>query len=188
MQKRHRAEVLEVRILMIGKHLKDYKKAYVNARKAEPRGVRIGKNSDWRKRWMPFIKYDHDFDGGFFIELIVHKLHIMLDYYDHGKYCMQVDESRLEIVESLKEACRLGDMILEDKFEDTAHDIMMEHHHMWTVQDDERKNCARLEMEWDSPENEALYEKASKAGEEFRERTIAEFFDYIGKHYREWWD
>ena len=32
---------------------------------------------------------------------------IMLDYYDHGKYCWQVDESRLEIVESLKEGLPL---------------------------------------------------------------------------------
>lgn len=173
---------------MIGKHLKEYKKKYIKARKAEPRKVRIRKNTDWKKRWMPFIKYDHDFDGAFFIELIVHKLHIMLDYYDHGKYCWQVDESRLEIVDSLKEACRLGDMILEDHFEDAAYEIMMAHHHMWTVPDPELKGCGKIEMEWDSPENEALYEKARKAGEEFREKTIDEFFNYIRKNYHLWWD
>ena len=173
---------------MIGKHLKDYKKTYMAERRAEPRKVRIKKNSDWKKRWMPFIKYDHDFDGAFLIELIVHKLHIMLDYYDHGKYCWQVDESRLEIVESLKEACRLGDMILADKFEDPAYEIMEKHHRMWCEPDSKHKGCGEIKMEWDSPENEALYEKARKAGEEFRERTIDEFFDYIRKHYREWWD
>ena len=81
---------------------------------------------------MPFIKYDHDFDGSFLIELIVHKLHIMLDYYDHGKYCWQVDKSRLEIVESLKEACRLGDLILEDNFNTPAFEIMDK---LWKVLD-----------------------------------------------------
>lgn len=173
---------------MIGKHLKDYKKAYASARKAEPREARIKKNSDWRKRWMPFIKYDHDFDGAFFIDLIVHKLHIMLDYYDHGKYCMQADESRLEIVKSLKEACRLGDMILADEFENPAYEIMTKHHRMWTESDPNKEYLGVIKMEWDSPENEALYEKAKKAGEEFRERTIDEFFNYIRKHYIEWWD
>lgn len=173
---------------MIGKHLKDYKKAYIKARREEHPKCRIKRNSDWKKRWLPFIRYDHDFDGAFFIELMVHKLHIMLDYYDHGKYCMQVDESRLEIVESLKEACRLGDMILADEFEDPAYEIMMKHHRMWTEPCKDREGLCEIKMEWDSPENEALYEKARKAGEEFRERTIDEFFNYIRKHYREWWD
>ena len=116
---------------MIGKHLKEYKKKYLAEIKSEPRKVRIKKNSDWKKRWLPFIEYDHDFDGSFLIKVIVYKLHIMLDYYDHGKYCWQVDESRLEIVESLKEACRLGDLILEDNFNDPAFDIMEKHYITW---------------------------------------------------------
>lgn len=173
---------------MIGKHLKGYKKKYLAERKATPRKARIKKNTDWRKRWMPFIKYDHDFDGAFFIELIVHKLHIMLDYYDYGKYCWQVDESRLEIVESLKEACKLGDAILEDKFEDAAYEVMMAHHRMWCEPDPNNKHCGEIKMEWDSPENEAKYEELRKAGEAEREKTIDEFFNYIRKNYHLWWD
>jgi len=172
---------------MIGKHLKEYKKAYKAERKANRR-ICVKKNTDWRKRWLPFIKYDHDFDGAFLIELLVHKLHIMLDYYDHGKYCMQVDESRLEIVESLKEACRLGDMILEDKFEDAAYEIMEKHHHMWTEPCKDNSNLCEIKMEWDSEEAHQEYEKLREAGEAEREKTIDEFFLYIRKHYREWWD
>lgn len=174
---------------MIGKHLKAYKKAYVADLRSEPRRFRLKKNSDWRKRWLPLIKYDHDFDGSFFLELIVHKLHIMLDYYDHGEYCAQVDESRLEIVESLKEACRLGDSILADKFDEDAYELMRKH--MRTVREPfefGEKRLSSLRFEWDSPENEAAYDEASKAGEELREKTITEFFDYIRKHYEEWWD
>ena len=173
---------------MIGKHLKEYKRRYLADRRAEHYKTRIKKNSDWRKRWMPFIKYDHDFDGGFFLELIVHKLHIMLDYYDHGKYCHQVDESRLQIVEELKEACRLGDMLMADKFEDAAFQIMSEHHRVWAEPSKTMPGLSEIKGEWDDPKNKELYDKASKAGCDLRERTIGEFFEYLGKHYRDWWD
>jgi hypothetical protein len=172
---------------MIGKHLKDYKKAY-KADRRENRRTCVKRNSDWKKRWLPFIKYDHDFDGFFLIELMVHKLHIMLDYYDHGKYCMQVDESRLEIVESLKEACRLGDLILEDDFNEPAYKVMMEHHRMWTEPCKDNSHLCEIKMEWDSPEAKAEYDRLEKETDALREKTIDEFFDFVRKHYREWWD
>ena len=177
---------------MIGKHLKDYKKAYLAERKKYKKTC-VKKNSDWRKRWLPFIKYDHDFDGIFFLDIIVHKLHIMLDYYEHGKYCWQVDESRLEIVESLREACRLGDMLIADEFNEPAYEIM--HAHMHTHSEPcetelfgKKQTLSKLVSEWDSPENEELYRKAEKAGEEFKAKTEKEFFEYLCKHYEEWWD
>ena len=174
---------------MIGKHLKEYKKAYKKKR-WEDRKWCVKKNSDWRKRWMPFIKYDHDFDGEFLIELIVHKLHIMLDYYDHGKYCWQVDESRLEIVESLKEACRLGDLILEDKFNEPAFEIMNKHYTAWTekITEGKFKGMYAHRSKWDSEENEAKYDSLMKETDELREKTIDQFFDHIRKHFNEWWD
>lgn len=174
---------------MIGKHLKDYKKAYLADRKKYKKTC-VKKNSDWKKRWMPFIKYDHDFDGGFLIELIVHKLHIMLDYYDHGKYCWQVDESRLEIVESLKEACRLGDLILEDNFNEPAFEIMDKHYTAWAEEITEGKFKGMYEhkSKWDSEENELKYETLMKETDELREKTIDQFFNHIRKHFNEWWD
>ena len=170
---------------MIGKHLKEYKKAYLAERKKN-RKTCVKKNSDWRKRWMPFIKYDHDFDGFFLIELINHKLHIMLDYYEHGKYCMQVDESRLEIVNELREACRLGDLILADEFNEPAFKVMMEHEKTFTTPCD--NGCCELHFDWDSPENEAEYNRLIKETDAEREKTIDEYFNYIRKHFREWWD
>ena len=173
---------------MIGKHLKEYKKNYIKARREEPRKVRIKRNSDWKKRWIPFIKYDHDFDGEFFIELIVHKLHIMLDYYDHGKYCWQVDESRLEIVKSLQKACELGDKILEDDFDKDAYKVMEEHMTSCTRPIEGREDVIEFHMEWDSEENHKLYNELSKKADKEREKTIDEFFKYIRKEYRKWWD
>ncbi len=173
---------------MIGKHLKEYKKAYLAKRKAEPRKCRIRKNSDWKKRWMPFIKYDHDFDGGFFLELIVHKLHIMLDFYDHGKYCSQVDESRLEIVESLKEACRLGDLLIADEFDYPAYKVSQAHCKHYTTPCTDGSNLHELHIDWDSPENKKEYDRLIKEGDELRDKTEKEFFDYIRENYHKWWD
>ncbi len=170
---------------MIGQHLKDYKKAYLSNRKKYKKTC-TKKNSDWKERWMPFIKYDHDFDGGFLIELIVHKLHIMLDYYDHGKYCWQVDESRLEIVESLKEACRLGDLILEDNFNKPAFEILDKHYTAWSEKITEGKY--KYKYKWDSEENKLKYDSLMKETDELREKTIDQFFDHIRKHFNEWWD
>ena len=171
---------------MIGKHLKEYKAKYLAARRAEHPKSRIKKNSDWKKRWLPFIKYDHDFDGGFFLELIVHKLHIMLDYYDHGKYCSQVDESRLEIVESLKEACRLGDLLMADEFDFPAYEDSQAHCKQYTTPCAD--GCHRLHIEWDSPENKKEYDRLIKEGDELRDKTEKEFFDYIRDNYHKWWD
>lgn len=174
---------------MIGKHLKEYKKAYLAERKKYKK-TRVKENSDWKKRWLPFIKYDHDFDGEYLIELIVHKLHIMLDYYDHGKYCWQVEESRLEIVESLKEACRLGDLILEDNFNKPAFEIMEKHFVSSSEEITEGcfKGKYRHISKWDSEENKFKHEALMKETDELREKTIDQFFDYLRKHYREWWD
>lgn len=165
----------------MGKHLKEYKKEY---RKSITSKVKT--NKDWKKRWLPFIKYDHDFDGGFLIDLIVHKLHIMLDFYEDGKHCWQVDESRLEIVESLKEACRLGDMIIADEFGKEAFDVLEKHMHISS--EPENDGLHRLDIRWDSPEAGALYNELTNKADELREKTIDKFFEYIRNHYNEWWD
>lgn len=174
---------------MIGQHLKDYKKAYLSNRKKYKKTC-VKANSDWKERWMSFIKYDHDFDGLFLIELIVHKLHIMLDYYDHGKYCWQVNESRLEIVESLKEACRLGDLILEDNFNAPAFEILDKHYTTWSEKITEGKfiDMYEYKYKWDSEENKLKYDSLMKETDELREKTIDQFFDHIRKHFNEWWD
>lgn len=166
----------------MGKHLKEYKKSYYKLIKAG----RARPNKTWRKRWLPFVKYDHDFDGGFLVDLIVHKLHIMLDFYEDGKHCWQVDESRLEIVKSLKEACRLGDMIIADEFDRAAYEIMNKHMHI-TFEPVE-KGMSKLNVSWDSPEDKALYNELAKKADEVREKTIDKFFDYLKKHYRDWCD
>ena len=166
--------------------MKEYKKHYLAERKKLHPRARIKKNSDWKKRWMPFIKYDHDFDGGFLLELIVIKLHIMLDYYDHGKYCHQIDESRLEIVDELREACRLGDLLLEDNFDEEAYKVMKEHMKSYTTPTED--GLHELHMDWDSEENHELYKKLDREADKVRDKTEKDFFNYIRDHYHKWWD
>ena len=156
---------------MIGKHLKDYKKKYLSKRDR----FSVKKNTDWRRRWLPFIKYDHDFDGAFIIELLTHKLHIMLDYYEHGKYCMQVDESRLEIVESLRHACELGDAIVADEFNNESLEILMTKCKEYTTSNGD--GTCTLHFDWDSPEDEQRYRllKNIRSGPAHRLHRIAAF-------------
>lgn len=163
---------------MIGKHLKDYKKAF------NKKEYKV--NSDWKKRWMPFIKYDHDFDGEFLIKIMVQKLHIMLDFYEHGKYCMQADESRLEIVDSLREACRLGDLLLADEFYYPAYEVM--HAHLTTYTTPNNDGTCTYHMDWDSPEDEAEYDRLIEIGDKEREQIIDSFFNYIKNNFYHWCD
>jgi len=108
---------------MIGKYLKEYKKNF----KKDCKEYRCKPNHDWRKRWLPIIKYDHDFDGAYFLDLIMHKLNIMYDYYDFGYYIMQSDESKKEILDTLKEAIDLGKKIQEHDYNEGSDNFMDEH-------------------------------------------------------------
>jgi hypothetical protein len=167
---------------MIGKHLRAHKKRFKERIKAE--GLR--RNSDWKHRWLPFIKYDQDFDGGYFLELIVYKLHILLDYYEHGKYCIQADESRLEIVKSLQEACKLGDMLVEDHFDYVAHEFSKQHT-KGTIEKT-TKGCWSFDIIWDNEVNKLKYDSLVKQAQQERENTKQKFFKYLADHYEEWWD
>lgn len=167
---------------MIGNHLKAYKKHF----KERIKGESLRVNSDWSLRWLPFIKYDHDFDGNYFLELIVYKLHILLDYYEHGKYCMQVDESRLEIVKSLQEACKLGDMLVEDHFDDVVHEFSKQH--MKITKEKTAKGYWSLDATWDNEVNKLKYDSLVEQVQQERETTKQKFFKYLADHYEEWWD
>ena len=171
---------------MIGKHLKEYKKQVKKRRLSMPLKFRTSKNSDWRKRWLPFIKYDHDFSGSFFLDLIVYKLHILLDFYEHGKYCMQVEEDRLEIVNNLKEACRLGDLLIEDDFDSAALEIFKEHCHHKAIPVNDQ--WSELEITWDDPKYEEEFHKLMKQAGKEKKKTKQKFFKYLANNYEKWWN
>lgn len=160
----------------LGKDFKQYKKSVLKDYK------KYEKPTKWRQRWLPFIKYDKDFDGFYFIALIVYKLHLMLDFYSNPANCMQVDESRLLIVKSLTEACELGDAIVNDSFFDQASDILMKHKNIYI------EGSNKFHSNWDSEENEKLYRKLEQEAQENRRQTIKKFFKLLCNHYEDWWD
>ena len=173
---------------MIGKHLKNYKEKF----KKEVKKYQLRKNNDWRKRWSPFIKYDQDFDGGYFLILIVYKLHILLDFYMNKKNCMQCDESRLEIVASLLEACRLGDLLLDDDFQVSAREFYDKHctTKYEKIEDDKNGYYSVYgpTINWDKEENKVEYDHLLEQAEQEKQKTKQEFFKYLADHYEEWWD
>ena len=88
---------------------------------------------------------------------------ILLDFYEHGEYCMQVEEDRLEIVDSLEEACRLGDLLVEDDFDSMALKILEEHCHYKSIPVNDQ--WSELKITWDDDNCEEEYHKLSEQAE-----------------------
>lgn len=160
---------------MIGKYLKSYKKTFLHDCKED----HARKNSDWRKRWMPMIKYDHDFDGNYFLSIIMHKLNIMYDYYDFGYYTMQSDESKKEILDTLKEAIELGKKIQIFDYYEKMHNFLEEHlGHVISVYDKPLK----IGKGWSDPIHEIVYWRKEGEGREI----VLDYLDNTDTLWRKW--
>ncbi len=64
---------------------------------------------NWKKEWGPFIKYDADWDGAYFFDLIIYKLEKM--YISLDIYSDEVRESLDKSLAILKETINLGKKI-----------------------------------------------------------------------------
>jgi hypothetical protein len=60
--------------------------------------------------------------------------------------------------------------------------------HMKTSTTPNNDGTSTLHITWDSPEDEAEYDKLMKETDAIREKTIDEFFNFIRKNYHLWWD
>lgn len=63
------------------------------------------------KELVKVAKKTKDFDYGFFHELVMKQIHNMCEMYSDRECVLQVDESRLEIVNQLKEIIDLNDKL-----------------------------------------------------------------------------
>ena len=113
------------------------------------------------KKWMPY-------DYGYTMDLMSTALSEMLRYYEEGNGVMQADESSEHIRETLREAitkwnaAEAYDASEYDRFEEPSLN-----HSMATLTD--------LKDFWD--------------GEEvIEQKKYDDFFLYLSKHFREWWD
>ena len=113
------------------------------------------------KKWMPY-------DYGYTMDLMSTALSEMLRYYEEGNGVMQADESAEHIRETRREA--LNKWNAAEAYEASEYDRFEEsllNNSMATLKD--------LKDFWD--------------GEEvIEQKKYDDFFLYISKHFREWWD
>lgn len=64
-----------------------------------------------RKELIKLAKEDREWDEGYLHELVITKIRHMHEYYEAGNNVWQTDETRLQIVESLKHILDLQDKI-----------------------------------------------------------------------------
>ena len=113
------------------------------------------------KKWMPY-------DYGYTMDLMSTALSEMLRYYEEGNGVMQADESAEHIRETLREA--INKWNAAEAYEVSEYERFEEsllNNSMATLKD--------LKDFWD--------------GEEvIEQKKYDDFFLYISKHFREWWD
>ena len=113
------------------------------------------------KKWMPY-------DYGYTMDLMSTALSEMLRYYEEGNGVMQADESAEHIRETLREA--INKWKAAEAYEGSEYDRFEEsllNNSMATLKD--------LKDFWD--------------GEEvIEQKKYDDFFLYVSKHFREWWD
>lgn len=113
------------------------------------------------KKWMPY-------DYGYTTDLMSTALSEMLRYYEEGQDVMQADESADHIRETLREAInkwKAAEAYEESEYERFEESLL--NNSMSTLKD--------LKDFWD--------------GEEvIEQKKYDDFFLYLSKHFREWWD
>ena len=113
------------------------------------------------KKWMPY-------DYGYPMDLMSTALSEMLRYYEEGNGVMQADESAEHIRETLREA--INKWNAAEAYEASEYERFEE-----SLLNNSMETLKDLKDFWD--------------GEEvIEQKKYDDFFLYISKHFREWWD
>ena len=80
---------------------------------------------NWKKEWGPFIKYDADWDGAYFLDLVIYKLEKM--YAELDIFSDEIRETLDPKLVKLKEAIDLGKKIQTYDYYKESHDFSHEH-------------------------------------------------------------
>lgn len=161
--------------------VKEYKKYYKELHKDSR------KNKNWKKNWKFLLQYNYEWDCAFLLDIIIHKLRLMSEYFDNRDVVHMCEEDRLKIIKTLKHALELGEKIRFDEFDDEAEKFMQEHFQKFekVVTDN---NLVCCDMTWDSEDNKNKYFKMIEKSDKQRQKTIKEFFNTIRDNYFDWWD
>ena len=111
-----------------------------------------------------------DSDYGYLHDFVRLQLQHMLEFYSDARNCMQVDESRLQIVEELKQVLSMFDE-LDHVYDGEGIDVKF-------IPIDDCQ--CKMEFEHKSKSTEDLFEK--------EHRLYREIYAYIGEHIEAWWD
>lgn len=101
-------------------------------------------NKNWKKRWKDFVKYDYDWDGTFFLELVLYKLKLIQKRYNSEAMAnFMAEESLAPIQKSINECVELGEKILKDEYDTESSKYLKENtingHYLYINNDNEEK-------------------------------------------------
>lgn len=135
-------------------------------------------NKNWKKRWADVVKNDQDYDEINLVKIIVNKLKLMREYF--AGYDCNIGDTK-DAVESLTYAISLGERLIDNKFNDKAHEAF-EKHAKYVHKD----GIVRIVL--DSKEGEEECNREYKLAIEERTKIEHEFWDTIKNNWRSWWD
>ena len=83
-------------------------------------------NKDWEKEWLPFIKYDNQWDWAYMLDLLIYKLELMRTSFKY--FCHHVDQDKM--ISQIDEAIVLGKRIYnqESADEESYHKPWIDYH------------------------------------------------------------
>lgn len=140
-----------------------------------------------RKQKKERIKWAKEFrmwDWGFLDDLIFNLIAQMKDYYELGWNVWQIEESKQEIIDELKEALRL-----KDAREDAYTNYIEKYPTLEPIKytDENGFECWKFDDGLNEDQAKEKY-KACKEAMKAEQKAYEKAYTYIGKHLRGWWD
>lgn len=146
---------------------------------------RNGHHKEWKKRWKNLVKEDFDWDYNYLDNLVIHKLELMLEYYSDPDNVAQEEESRLQIVNEIKECLDLFDKALTHDYNREASEFFVQH---CLPQENPDEFGLAWRWKWDNEENYDKWLEMEKQAEQQEQEDIETAYRLIGKYRAGWWD
>ena len=139
----------------------------------------MANNKKWKKRWKKIVKEDFDYDYEFLIELILHKLHLMFDYFN-GVYRDFPNPDNAHILETLQEAINYGTNYLHYDYEQESTAFLNSKKLL-------NKNDPTLPINLNE-EDSVTYRNILLRSAKERSQDLKNFFNTIAENCEYWWD
>lgn len=163
-------------------------------------------NTDWEERWGRTTREDFDNGNLFLINIIVHKLELMKNYYSQADSRYHRKSKALaQIRQTLNDTLELAykiwgrpdapsielDSVIERYYSESS-EIYEVHTIRYRVSSSNGEasafNKRPIKIVWDNKSNEQLWKKVIKKEDRKRQRDIDAFFLMISRHHSSWCD